>query len=202
MAEVGKCLLFYLKYPAEMERLFRAEDPKLEGLPDAEKTLEKIRRVGNAADREAADFVESCAPGIEQRLRTITSVRRIRSNPEKTWGVKFRVGSTVAASKSFEIGMHIHDGRASLVAWLWCPGGRRLEDELIGVLGRGSRASTVLGWSYGGVVLAEVKIPIPETFEEPGSRDSLVAKVQQEFAAITATEVEAIAAIANRRGEQ
>ena len=73
MAILGKCLLFYLKYPAEMERLYEPEEPKVEGLPDPDKLLQKIRRVGATASREAADFLELCAPRIEQHFRGISS---------------------------------------------------------------------------------------------------------------------------------
>ena len=37
MANLGKCLLFYLKYPAEMARLYHAEEPKVEGLPNPDR---------------------------------------------------------------------------------------------------------------------------------------------------------------------
>jgi hypothetical protein len=69
MANLGKCLLFYLKYPVEMERLYEAAEPKVEGLPDPDRTLQKITRVGDAAYREAVELLEACVPGIDEHFR-------------------------------------------------------------------------------------------------------------------------------------
>jgi hypothetical protein len=41
MAHLGKCMLFYLKYTAEMERLYESEKPKVEGLPNPDQVLKK-----------------------------------------------------------------------------------------------------------------------------------------------------------------
>jgi hypothetical protein len=57
VGNLGKCLLFYLKYPAEMERLYEAEKPNVKGLPNPDQILKKIKLVGDAASREAADLL-------------------------------------------------------------------------------------------------------------------------------------------------
>ena len=54
MANFGKCLLFYLKYPAEMDRLYETDEPDVDDLPDAESLMERISIVGDTASREAA----------------------------------------------------------------------------------------------------------------------------------------------------
>src|SRR5690349_16708749 len=61
MATLGKCLLFYLKYPVEVDRLYEADEPNVEGLPNPEQVLERVRRVADAANREAAQLLEACA---------------------------------------------------------------------------------------------------------------------------------------------
>ena len=69
---------------------------------------------------------------------------------------------------------------------------------MVRILGRGIK---VRGWESGTVVLAEIKIPIPERLEEPVECDSLVAKVQQAFASFTERDVAAIDGITSNRGE-
>jgi len=91
MANVDKCLLFYLKYAAEMERLYEEEEPSLEGLPDPAQILEKLNRVGNAANREVTRLLDACAPGIETHFRPICAIERVPTNLEKTWELKFRI---------------------------------------------------------------------------------------------------------------
>jgi hypothetical protein len=201
MASVGKCLLFYLKYPAEMERLYLEDEPDVSGLPDADRNLIKIRLVGDTACREAADLLEACVPAVEQHFRSIGLVQRIRRNAEHWWDFEFRVRRK-AADRRFTIGVNIIEDRKCLLPWIWCPGRRKAEEEVMRILGRGSTVVvSALGWNRGSVELAEIPIPIPERWDEPVAREPLVAEVQQAFASFTRDEVKAIAAVANRRGE-
>jgi hypothetical protein len=200
MASLGKCLLFYLKYPAEMERLFEPEEPKVEGLPDPDQVLEKVKLVGKAANREVADFLEACAPRVEEHFRPISTIERVRTNLESSWGLKFRLAPKKAADRRFEIGVFIDASRAAVIPWIWCRGGRRAEDEVIRILRAGIKSAS-LEWASGMVGLKEIKIPVPERFEEPVEYDSLVAQVQQAFAILGAEEVKAICAITPNRGE-
>ena len=199
MANLGKCLLFYLKYPAEMKRLYEAEEPKVEGLADPDRVLEKIKLVGDAASREAAELLEACAPDIEEHFRTISAVERVRNNLEDMWELRFRIAPRRATDKRFEIGVSID--RAALFPWVWCRGGRAVEDEVIRILGRGFKVDTfALDWWSGSVALAEIKIPIPERLEEAVACDSLLAQVKQAFASFTPQKVKAIAATVSNRG--
>jgi hypothetical protein len=200
MAQLGKCLLFYLKYPAEMERLYEAEEPKVEGLPDPDRILQKVQLVGDAASREAAELLEACVPGIDEHFRAISAVQQIRANLENAWDLRFRIAPRKTTDRYFEIGVVIELSRTALIPWVWCRGGRRAEDEIVRILGRGIKAAT-LKYPSGTVGLAEIKIPVPERLEEPVASDSLLAQVQQVFAPFTAQEVKAIAAIASNRGE-
>src|SRR5262245_35509225 len=103
MATLGKCLLFWLKYPAEMDRLYVEEERKVEGLPNPDRVLDKISLVGDTACREVADFLETCVPGIEGHLRAISSVERVRTNLEYLWQLKFWVAPRKATGKRFKI---------------------------------------------------------------------------------------------------
>ncbi|OGA16653.1 MAG: hypothetical protein A3H33_09055 [Betaproteobacteria bacterium RIFCSPLOWO2_02_FULL_65_20] len=196
MSNLGECMLFYLKYAAEMERLYEAEEPKVEGLPNPDQVLKQIKLVGDTANREVAEFLETCVPGIEEHFRAISTVQRIRK--KDMWVLSFKVGPKKATDRQFWIGVNIDLNQAALIPWVWCRGGRRAEDEMVRILGRGIK---VRGWESGTVVLAEIKIPIPERLEEPVECDSLVAKVQQAFASFTERDVAAIDGITTNRGE-
>jgi hypothetical protein len=200
MANLGSCLLFYLKYPAEMERLYEADEPKVDGLPNPDRVLERIKLVGDTAGREAADFLETCVRGIVERFRPIGNIERVHNNLEDSWDLRFRVSLKKATDKRVEIGVYIDYRRAALAPWVWCRGGRRAEDEVVRILNRGTKAAT-LGYTPGTVRLAEIKIPVPERLEEPVECDSLVAQVQQVLASLTAQDVNAIVGIASNRGE-
>lgn len=200
MANLGKCLLFYLKYQTEMERLYETDEPKIEGLPDADRVLKKIRLVGDTACTEGASLLEACVLGIEDHFRSISTIKRVRNNLENIWELRFRVSPKRAPGKRFEIGVSIDE--AALFPWVWCRGGRRAEDEMFGILGRGSKAApSELDWLSGHVTLATIKIPIPECLDEPVALEPLVAEVQRAFTSFTADEVKALAAIARKRDE-
>jgi hypothetical protein len=205
MANLGKCMLFYLKYAAEMERLYPPpedpDDPKVEGLPDLDLVLEKIKLVGDKANREVAEFLEICIPGIDEHFRAISAIQRIRNNLEKMWDLSFKVAPRDATDRRFEIGVYIDRNRAALIPWVWCRGGRRAEDEVVRILGRGIKSTKFPDWDPGSVGLTEIVIPIPERLEEPVECDALVAQVQQAFESFTARDVEAMAGIASNRGE-
>lgn len=204
MANLDKCMLFYLKYAAEMERLSNVEDPKdpkLKGLPDPDRVLKQIKLVGDTANRQVAEFLERCAPGIEEHFHAISNVQRMRNNLEKTWALTFKVGPKNATDRRIEIGVLIHPELEALIPWVWCRGGRRAEDEVLRILDRGIKSTALPDWASGSVGLAKIKIPIPERLEEPVECDSLVAKVQQAFASFTPRQVEEIDRIASNRGE-
>ena len=93
MENIGKCLQFYLKYPAEMERLL-TEGLEKEGLRDPDAVLKKINAVSAKANQEAAEFLEKCAQGIEGHFEKIGyPVQRSRNNLEKDWELIFKIGS-------------------------------------------------------------------------------------------------------------
>jgi hypothetical protein len=202
MADLGKCLLFYLKYPAEMERLYEADEPNLNGLANADQVLEKVLLVGEAASREAAEVLEACAHGIEEHFRGIGTIERVRGDTTRLWQIRYRVSPRRAKDRQFEIGVFVNVQRAAVVPWVWRRGGRRAEDDVVRILGRGVKASTgTLVLHAGTVALAEAKISMPERLEEPVSLEPLIAQVHQAFATLTAKDVAAIAAIENSRRE-
>ena len=196
MAKFGRCMLFYLKYAAEMERLYEADERKVDGLPNPDRVLKQIKLVGDTANREVAEFLGTCVPGIEEHFRAISDVHR--THIKHMWDLYFNVAPKKATDRQFEIGVYIDRNQAALIPWVWCRGGRRAEDEMVRILGR---VIKVRGWASGTVVLAEIKIPIPERLEEPVECDSLVARVQQVFASFTERDIAEIDGITSNRGE-
>ncbi|MFM9967472.1 MAG: hypothetical protein ACKVQK_03575 [Burkholderiales bacterium] len=201
MANLGNCMLFYLKYAAEMERLYEAEKPKDEGLPEPNRILEKIKLVGDTASREVAEFLEFCALGIEAHFHAISDVKRVRNNLEKTWGLDFWVGPKDATDRRIEIGVNIIPNLVAVIPWIWCRGGRRAEDEMVRIMGGRIKHCKLPGWESGTVVLDEIKIPLPARLEDSIERESLIAQVQHAFAAFTEQDIAAIDGIASNRGE-
>ena len=82
MAELGKCLLFYLKYPAEMARLYETEEPDTDGLSNPNETLGKIRRVGDAGSREGAELLEVCFEAVKPHFDAL-GFKRTGADPNK-----------------------------------------------------------------------------------------------------------------------
>jgi len=194
-------MLFYLKYAAEMERLYEAEKPKVDGLPNPDQVLKQIKLVGDTANREVAEFLEFCALGIEAHFHAISDVKRVRNNLEKTWQLDFWVGPKDATDRRIEIGVNIDLNLVALIPWIWCRGGRRAEAEMVRIMGGRIKHCKSLGWESGTVGLDEIKIPLPARLEDSVECDPLVAQVRHAFAAFTEQDIAAINGIASNRGE-
>lgn len=201
MATIGKCLLFYLKHPAEMERLYEADPPRAVGLPNATEVLEKVKLVGDVASKEGAELLEQCAPAIESHFHPISMVQRKRSRLEWTWNLGFRVAPKKSPSSIFEIGVSINATPPALIPWLWLRGGRRAEDEVVRLLNCGIR-SNALGWYAGSVALQQIPIAVPDRFDLPLEADALVNKVAESFALFTVQLVERIATVGAKDAEE
>lgn len=106
MTQLGKPLVFYLKYYAEMQRLYEPEyeggDPDLTDLDDAEQVRGKVLAVGAAASEQAADFLELCGKGIGDHIAAL-GLARI----EKKRGTTFRFSQLDVGS----------EGRRPIRAW-------------------------------------------------------------------------------------
>ena len=79
----------------------------------------------------------------------------------------------------------------SLIPYVWCRGGRRVEGEIVDSLGRGFPIENP-EFDSGSVGLAKIDIPIPNRLEESVTCDALIAKVHQAFAFFTTEDVEKI----------
>ena len=130
MAKLGNSLVFYFKYPAEMDRLYwqprtTGEEPCADGLEKREEVLAMIRRVGDAACRDVATFLEACALQIEPHLQSIGIATRCRNTLERRWEIRWGLSSKRAPERKFEVGVYIDEQIRAFVPWVWCRGGLR-----------------------------------------------------------------------------
>src|ERR1700740_3513031 len=108
MTLLGKSLVFYLKYMAEMERLYadqeKREEEDLTGLDDVKRVREMARIVGDAACEQAADFLLLSGKGIEGHFTVpggaTLAKKRSRSFVKNNWywEAEFRVSSVAGGS--------------------------------------------------------------------------------------------------------
>lgn len=204
MDELGKCLQFYLKYSAEMERLYETDDPKaevhkLKGLPNPDAVLVKLRRVGDAACREGAEFLEFCGIGVEDHFRAFCRVQQRRKNLEEEWDLQFWIWPKKAKNKRrrFLVGIGIDWPPIRLVPWVWCPGGRQAANELRRILPSTKREPN---WGTS-LIIKEIPITIPKRIEEPVPCKSMVDAVRRAFSVFTAPKVDEIARLASEGPE-
>lgn len=104
MTSLGKSLIFYLRYPAEMYQLYERpeyedEAPDMTDLEGAEHIREMTNTVGAAAYQQAADFLKACAMKIEDHFRALGNVKfAVRAAPKAilkhwTWYARCEVAS-------------------------------------------------------------------------------------------------------------
>lgn len=193
MAVLGKSLAFYLKYWTEMKRLCESEEGKLEGLPEAEKTIEMAQAVGSKANRQAADLLETCAVDLESHFHKIAKCQRRTSRKivEKNWAISYGIWITKKPAKyKLQVGIDIvRLEKPEIVPWMWLFGGKEAEETLVQILkGRVKAKSQDLGWSrWSAGTVALDRIPIfPDNLDGFDiDREPLVAKIGESFKAVS-----------------
>jgi hypothetical protein len=83
------------------------------------------------ACRDVAAILKACAERVEPHLQSVAIAKRVRSNLEKSWEVRWRVSPRKLSERSFEVGVCIDERLHALVPWVWCRGGRSAEDEIV-----------------------------------------------------------------------
>jgi hypothetical protein len=214
MTPLGKPLVFYLKYMAEMNRLYaepeyEGQEPDLTGLDSAEQVREMARAVGGAAYEQAVDFLGLCGKEIEDHF-TRLGIARLSSRAKRgtvlsNWSWKVRItvpgarggwflcGVWVTAPPEVRISLE-KDACGIVVPWLWLRGGRNVEDAVWKVLGSWAHSRSGEGLlADGSVALAS----IPIKAQPPGSfdvdREPLVNEVAKVVARIGAEQTKEIA---------
>lgn len=212
MTPLGKPLVFYLKYMAEMNRLYQdleeGEERDLTGLDDAERIVEMANMVGDAASNEMADFLESCGNGIEAHFASLENVtvgrktRRAKVLTNWFWRTDVRVPSVgdgwfccgVSLTAPPEIRLALQKDECGIVmVWLGSKGGRKGASEVWNILGGSAHSlGDDLGEDKGLVVLAciPVKPQPPDSFHV--DRDALISAVNETVARINVVQTKAI----------
>lgn len=155
-----------------------------------------IEKVGDAACRDAASFLEACAERIEPHLQSVGTPKRGRRNLEQSWWVEWLVSPKRRPDRRFYAGVWVDEHTQSFVPYIWCRGGRRAEDDIVAVLNRGIKGRTIEA-NPGVVALARISVGIsevPHNFDI--ERDAFVAQVCDALT-LTAEEMKALAAIAS-----
>ncbi|MHB1424568.1 MAG: hypothetical protein ACYC3I_15465 [Gemmataceae bacterium] len=218
MTPLGKPLVFYLKYLAEMNRLYGdptyygGEEPDLTELAHAEQVREKAQSVGAAAYEQVADFLLLCGRRIEEHftglgVATLTN-KRTRTYVVRNWVWGARVNVSSVTDGWFFCGAYVsappevrialpQDVCGIVVPWLWSRGGRKGEDAIWKVVGSwaDSRGGERVDNDRGTVTLSciPLKPEPPESFDV--DRDLLIAEVMKTIARIGAEETKAIATV-------
>jgi len=159
MSEIGKSLVFYLKYFPEMQKAFE-EERKLSGVDPA-----KVKAVGRAAGIEAFSLLTACTADWLNRLETsgVASFRGSRQKTvERNWGLEIDVRppkQKASAPLRHQIGVLLD--RDGLFPWVWSRGGVAIEERICALLPQGIKCfgSKAYGWSGGSVVINQIKIP-------------------------------------------
>ncbi|MBI1916474.1 MAG: hypothetical protein HYS12_17330 [Planctomycetes bacterium] len=205
MTPLGKCLVFYLKYPVEMDHLYwepaqTGEKPELRDLEDAEKIRNMAEIVGEKATQEAVDFLEQCANKVQEYLLSLKVLKVVnrsrRTTMARNWGFQASVERDPwVAGGWFRYGVFINDCSGIIVPWLWRNGGREWEGLVKKVLRNRAHSGSDGELVSGGGSVALASIPILGEKQQgfDVDRDALVAKVVDCFAGIRADDVKAIA---------
>lgn len=213
MTELGKPVVFWLKYMAEMNRLYYPESHAGEdvaGLEDADQVKKMAGIVGDVASGQVADFLELCGKAIEKHFADLKIARpgwkRSRSYVKTHWEWESRFDVPSVRGGWFDCGLYLTappEVRVTLdknacgvvVPYLWSTGGRRAADTAWDILGGRaySRDGDGLIHSSGTITLAciHIKPQPPKSFEV--DRDHLVAEVMKAISRIGAKETKAIA---------
>jgi hypothetical protein len=197
MPALGKSLVFYFKYWTEMHRLCDSEGAELEGLPDPERTREMAQAVGDKASRQAADFLEACAPAVEEHFDSIGRCQRITSRKivERNWSLAFGIwpkNRIKRGKPKMQVGIEFGTmGALEIIPWVWRVGGEEAEKKLEWSLKERVQASSQeLGWKPGTVGLDRIQIDIKNIPGFDVDRDPLVQQVQKVFRAFSTQDLE------------
>jgi hypothetical protein len=167
MAEIGKSLVFFLKYYPEMVRLYDEKGtlPDIEQHRDRELIIKRVEDVGRTAGAEAASLLTACIADMQGRLEAANIVRlklQRRRTIEENWGVEIDVWplrQRHMENVERQIGIHLH--RDGLIPWVWSRGGMAVEDEIRSFFAKGVKSfgsKRYEGWSGGSVSLEMIPV--------------------------------------------
>jgi hypothetical protein len=182
-----------------MTRLCKSDGGELEGLPNPETTREMAQQVGIKANRQAADFLEACAPELERHFKSIGQCgrRTPRKIVERNWSIEFNIWPKYKRSPArakMTAGVTISRlDKPEIIPWIWRHGGEEAEKTLEHILqNRAKVRSQDVGWSRGTIGLDRIVV-MPENLEGfDVDREPLIEQVQQAFRAFGPQDLDAL----------
>ncbi len=181
-----------------MNRLYdyEGDEPDTDGRDDPEATLKRVARVGDQACADAEQLLVACLAPVETHLNSISAFRRVRSNVERDWELRYRMAPPNGRPDwRLEVGISVDHDRGAMRSWIWCKGGQRASNSVLRTLERGFSGGT-LNWHPGSMALAEAKIEFSGDIEEPVPQEPIIDAIIKSIQSLTVDEVIAIDAIA------
>lgn len=159
MSDIGKSLVFYLKYFHEMQQAYEGDRRP----PGVDST--KVEAVGNAAGVEAENLLKACTADWFVRLQKSKVAILKHSKPatvRRNWAIEIDVrprGQKSSAPLRHQVGLYLE--RDQLIPWVWSRGGVAIEEKISDLLPPRtiSFGSKKYGWTGGTLAISPVEIP-------------------------------------------
>jgi len=159
MNEIGKSLVFYLKYFPEMQEAFE-KGREFQGVESA--TVEKI---GKAAGLQAFDLLTACTADWVKQLESskVANFKQSRKETvQRNWAIEINVRprrQKSSAPLKRQIGIDLD--RDFLIPWVWSRGGVAFEEKIKQLLPSKTESfgSKKYGWNGGSIAISPVNIP-------------------------------------------
>jgi hypothetical protein len=184
MNEIGKSLVFYLKYFPEMQQAFEKKR-RFSGVDPT-----KVKVVGNAACVEAYNLITACTVDWFKRLECSKVANLKRSRPgtvQRNWGIEIDVrprGQKASTPLKRQIGIYLD--RDELIPWVWSRGGVAIEERISSLLPSAVKffGSKKYGWTGGSVAISPVRIPWESAKEFNLDADDIIKQTKHALDAI------------------
>lgn len=196
MTELGKSLVFYNQYIAEMTRLYdeKNEIPEIEKRRDRKQIRKSVATVGHDAGTEARLLLEACINDTKLRLERKNATRlvpvRRPATVEKHWEIAFYVFTPRQRKDNKDtrqIGITLEN--VGLTPWVWSRGGTIAEERIRRLLAPGVACPDASkdDWFAGTVPLTTIPIPWSLAKDFTLSADGFIEQTRNVLEAITPT---------------
>jgi hypothetical protein len=185
MSDIGKPLVFYLKYFPEMQQAYE-EDRNFPGVDPA-----KVKVAGDSACVEAENLLRACTADWFSRLEKSKVAIFKHSKPatvRRNWAIEIDVrprGQKSSTPLKHQMGLCLE--RDELIPWVWSRGGVAIEEKIRGMISPetitfGSKASGLAG---GSLAISPVEIPWDRAKEFKLGADEIIKQTKNALEAIS-----------------
>lgn len=192
MSEIGKSLVFYLKYFPEMEQAYNEG----RGFPGVDPA--KVKAVGQAASLEAYNLLTACTADWFDRLESSRMANFRCSKPatvQRNWGIEIDVRprrQRFSAPLKRQIGLYLERDR--LIPWAWSRGGVAIEEKIGSLLPSGTKffGSKSYGWMGGSIAISPIEIPWDTARDFNLGADGIIKQTKDALGAISPKFIEGL----------